>query len=291
MRDPAPPGVRPPQERFSEPLARARAFVEQNGAPLDLLRADALLGAARPAEVRASLEALQREDGSFAPLPGRESCGPVRATLDALSLLAGLDVRRARSLEAGVNFLASRQEEDGGWQDERGDAAAARDLSFRVAGILARSIYARPEVLGAAGDYLADAFDEIGDRWPRLAGVCAFFSCVDHDDADRALQWAGRALERCHRVGTFSALDAARILLLSDASAMPGSDLDPRALVAGVVAEQADDGGWPAPSGDAPDGGWPAPSGDAPDGGGAAPPGERVALTLDAMEALVRLPS
>jgi hypothetical protein len=255
------------RERFAEPLARARGFVEVWGNPFDRLRADVFLGAGDPADVRAQVEALQGDDGSFAALPGRNPGGPVRATFDALLLLSGLQVRRAASLERGAAFLASRQAADGSWQEGSGDAGSDDATSCLVAGVLARSIYVRPEVLSAAGDFLAARFDDAGASWPRLAGVCAYFSCVDHDAGDQALQWAGRALERGHRAGDISSLDAARLLLVSDATAMPGAAIDPGDLVVGILGEQADDGGWP----------------------GAA--GERVAATLDAMEALVRLPS
>jgi len=101
-----------------------------------------------------------------------------------------------------------------------------------------------------------------------LAGLCAFFSSVDHEAGDTALQWSGRALERSYRAGDFSALDTARVLLLCDAVGLPGAGIDPGELVRGVLDQQRDDGGWPA-------------------GAGA----DRIEATLDAALALLRLPS
>jgi hypothetical protein len=131
-------------------------------------------------------------------------------------------------------------------------------------------VYARPGVLEAAGDWLAGRYDCERPAWGAVAGLCAFFSSVDHEAGDTALQWSGRALERGYRGGDFSALETARVLLLCDAVGLPGAGLDPGELVQGVLGEQDGDGGWPAC---------------------AAAGGGRIEATLDAALALLRLPS
>ena len=253
-------------QRFAGPLERARGFVDAAGSDLDALRLAAWSGQGEPAALREALEKLQRSDGSFPVLPGRADAGSLLTTLAALHILFDARARRAESVERAVGFLMDRQTDAGSWSGDPGNDPLA--TTALVAGALARSVYARSDVLEAAGDWLARRYDREIPAWGALAGLCAFFSSVDHEAGDTALQWSGRALERSYRAGDFSALDTARVLLLCDAVGLPGAGIDPGELVRGVLDQQRDDGGWPA-------------------GAGA----DRIEATLDAALALLRLPS
>jgi hypothetical protein len=256
-------------------LERARDFLARQGSRLDFLRLEALCGLREPGDVCAALESLQHRDGCFAPLPRRVPPGPVRATLEALWALAELRVRRAASLEGAAGFLAAVQGDDGSWCDAEGVSEARRvAVTGFVGGVLAGSVYARPEVLEAAGAFLDAHWSPQlveGGAWENLAALCAFFSNVAHERADEVLQRCGRELERGFRTGVFSGVRTARVLTLCDAVAMPGAGLDPGELVASILAEQDDDGGWPPSPGD--------------------DPAARAGATLDAALALARLPS
>ena len=258
----------PLAQRFAGPLERARSFVDAGGSDLDALRLALWSGEGEPALLREALEKLQRPDGSFPALPERADAGPVLNTLAALHVLFDARVRRAESVERAVGFLMDRQAEDGSWCGAPADDWLA--TTALVAGALARSVYTRPDVLAAAGDWLAHRYDRERPVWGALAGLCVFFSSVDHEAGDTALQWSGRALERSYRAGEFTSLETARVLLLCDAVGLPGAGIDPGELVQGVLGQQAEDGGWP---------------------GGAAAGGNRIEATLDAALALLRLPS
>lgn len=253
-------------------LERARAFVAERGAPLARLRVE-VLTERRPAEAaRGPLEALQGPDGSFAPLDGRRPAGPIAATLEGLRALGELRVRHAPSVERAVRFLAGAQAPDGSWSDAAQAPAEARiaPTGF-VGGELARSVYARPEVLEAAGAFLATRCgpERLG-TWENVAALSVFFANAAHELGDEALQRCGRALEHGFRTGAFSGRRTAQVLLLCDALGLPGARLDPGELVASLLAEQRPDGSWPA-------------------GTDASDPA-RVAATLEAILALVRLP-
>jgi hypothetical protein len=258
----------PLAQRFAGPLEQARSFVDAGGSELDALRLAVWSGEGDPAALREALEKLQRPDGSFPVLPGRVDAGPLIDTLSALHVLFDARVRRAESVERAVGFLMGCQAEDGSWCGVPADDSLA--TTALVAGALARSVYTRPDVLEAAGDWLAPRYDRERPAWGALAGLCAFFSSVDHEAGDTALQWSGRALERGYRAGEVTALETARVLLLCDAVGLPGAGIDPGELVRGVLAQQAEDGGWP---------------------GCAGAGGDRIEATLDAALALLRLPS
>ena len=243
-------------------LERARDFVAREGSALDRQRADALTGNAPADPARAALEALQQGDGAFAAMPGH-AVGPVRATLEGLWVLSELRIRHAPACERAAVFLGACQAADGSFGDEGEDRATVTGL---VGGALGGSPYARPELLAAAGDFLAAGFaPESVQDWDRLAGTAAFFANVDHERGDEILQWCGRELERGFRSGRFGAVATARVFTLCDAVGLPGARLDPGEVIAGVLTEQDADGGWPG--------------------------ADRVAASLDAALALVRLPA
>jgi hypothetical protein len=231
----------------------------------------ALLGRGGVEAARGALEALQAPDGRFAPLDERPA-GPVAATLQGLRALGELRVRRAPSVERAVEFLSRAQAPDGSWSDDRHAPAEARiaPTGF-VAGELARSVYARPEVLEAAGAFLAARCEPARlAAWENVAALGGFFANASHERGDEVLQRCGRALEHGFRSGALSGRRTAQVLLLCDALGLPGARLDPGELVAAILAEQEPDGSWPATA-------------DASDPA-------RVAATLEAVLALVRLP-
>lgn len=254
-----------------EALARAAAFVAARGAPLDGLRLEAILGRRPAAEARAAIEALQRADGAFAPLPGRAPAGACEAAADALEALFGVGVQGGPAIERAVAFLAAAQARDGSWADAPDAAPAERvALTARLAGALARTPYARPGALARAGAFLEahapDAPCE-GGAPAELAALAHYFANAPDERADEVLQRCGRELERGFRSGTCDAVGVVRVLLACDARALPGARLEAAELATALLSAQAQDGGWPAPGGDA----------------------ARVAATLDAALALVRL--
>lgn len=263
-------------QRFAAALARARTFLEEAGCAFDVLRLDALRGAVEPAALRAAVAALQRPDGSFAAPPGRVSAGAVADTLEMLGVLRAMRVTRGPEVERAAAFLAAVQDGEGAWEGSGGvDAPECLATTGLVAGVLGASVHARPETLDAASDHLAAYFtpDRLEAGSPRLlAGYAACFANVAHPGADEVLQWCGRALEKGFRAGTLRAAEAARVLMASDAVALPGAALRPDEVVLALLAEQQADGGWPA---------W----------DGRQDAGARAAATLEAVRALLRLPS
>jgi hypothetical protein len=255
---------------MQQALQRAACFLDAHGTALDRARLAAFRGeGAEPA--REAVEALQREDGSFPALPGCAPGAATRTTAAALEVLAEIRVRRARSVEHAVAFLGQTQSPDGSWGEGATELRLAS--SGRVGAALGRTVYARPEVLASAGDFLGRHFapERVeGGEWDALAGVAAFFTNVDHERGDDVLQWCGRALEKGFRSHAFSAVRTARVLTLCDAGGLPGASVDPAELVMGMLAEQVADGGWPAPD---------------------EIPGGRAEATLAAAFALVRLGS
>ncbi len=223
-------------------VARARergaAFALETGGALDRLRAEALAGraGAGAAEVARAL------DASLGETPG------VAGSLAALEVLDDLGERRAPPVERLCAGLARLQQDDGSF----GDAACASEedraaATGRLAGLLARTPWTRPEVLDAAADFLAARFTPdllAGFAWDAIASYAACFANVLHDDADAILQWCGRELERGFRARRFDAVATARVLLACDAHALPGARLTAPELVAALLAEQQKDGGW-----------------------------------------------
>jgi hypothetical protein len=260
-------------EKPAEAIARARAFVDAHGSPLDRLRLAAALGLRPPAEARAALEALQREDGSFPPPAERPAAGPLAATLAGIEALLALGLRRGAALERAVTFVAARQAQDGSWSDAPAAPAGERvALTARIGAALARTPFARPSLLAAASRFLERAGAEArleGGTWQDLAGLAAFYANVPDERSDEVLQLCGRELERGFRSLRNDALATVRVLLLCDApGGMPGASLTREELAAALRAEQRADGGWLA------------------EGEGAA---ARSAAAVDAALALVRL--
>jgi hypothetical protein len=123
-----------------------------------------------------------------------------------------------------------------------------------------------------AADYLAARWspDRVkGSAWGANAAYFHCFALVRHERADAILQWCGRELERGFRTGVYDAVRTARVFALCRAHALPGSRLAAAELVARILDEQMDDGGYASP--------------------GDSSRHARVSHTLDALAALERL--
>jgi hypothetical protein len=239
---------------------RAAAFVAARGDALARARAEALLGRA-PRE--RALSALEARDARAAPDRIRHLVG-VCADLRALD---------APLVELACGHLARTQSSDGGWGDAARDTDEERiRLTGLLAGQLAKTRFARPETLDAAGAFLSERWgpDRVqGSRWQGIAAFACYFANAPHEQGDAVLQWCGRELERGFRTRAFDAVSTARVLLHCDASGLPGGRFEPGELVVALLTEQQEDGSWPVAS-----------------HAGAGDPVER---TLDALLALLRL--
>jgi hypothetical protein len=238
-----------------EALARARGFVEARGGELARLRLAVLLGAAPAAR-----------------LPGAVGWRPESGVAGALAALAALDGPhglRGSEVERAVAWLADAQGADGGWSAASEPARVV--VTGLLAGFLAKTSCARPAQLERAGAFLASSWGpervQSGD-FGVLAGYAHFFANRPHELSDAALQWCGRELERGVRSGRLRAWQAGRVLALCDTRSLPGSRLAASEVVGSMLGEQQPDGGWLPSSAD---------------------PAARVAVTVDAAGALVRL--
>lgn len=235
---------------------RAARFVAAHGGVLARARAEALAGVGAAAAALAALDALPPAPAPAARLLCLRVC-------DELGLRA--DPRVARACAA----LAAEQQPDGGFRAEAAPGAEALEARLvytgTAAGYLTRAPCARPELLAAAGDFLALHFAPERVQGFRLASLEAyahFFANALHERADEILQWCGRELERGFRARAFDAVASVRVLARADAHALPGARLSRDELVAALAAEQSADGGFGLP---------------------VAHEGERVEATLDAL--------
>jgi hypothetical protein len=245
--------------------ARAARFIEACGDPPARWRAAVLLGTATFARAEPAIEEWAAQTGA---LRG-EWADAVAAlpVLGALADLRGLESPLARRL---AEALARAQADDGSFGASDEDERVF--VTGRLAGWLAGLRAVRSSLLDRAGDYLAARFtpERVGGfAWRPLAAYSHFFANVPHERGDDVLQWCGRELERGFRARRIDAVQTARILVDCGATVLPGAKLDAGEVVVGLVSEQSDDGGWIASAGDS--------------------PSARVAHSLDALTALVRL--
>ena len=238
------------------PVERAFQFVVEHGDALAVARARALVNAAVNHEVLSLLG--EAPDGTQLL-----ACERILwLCMDAQLLTSPL----ARSV-GGV--LARAQGDDGAWHPPGASADEVLRCTGMLAGCLARSPFARPETLEAAGDFLAADWDPDRVSNGRLADLRAhalFFANTLHERADEVLQWCGRELERGFRTRAFDAVQTTRVLVDSDAHSLPGASFIPGELLVALLTEQAQDGSF----------------------GGAEDPDERVEPTLDGLHALRR---
>jgi len=255
--------------RPQDARARAARFLEAAGGELERRAVAVLLAAAPAGELQDWLAQGQRADGGFTDSADadRPSLAEMRRVLGLLSDLRALEGPVAQRACA---WLDRAQAPDGHWG---GDGEVEEHLveTGLLAGLLARATCARTAMLDAALDFLASHWtpDRVkGVAWEAVAGYAASFANLPHDLGDEILQWCGRELERGYRAGRFDAVSTARVLLWCDAPVLPGGRVTAGELVEALLAEQAEDGGWPVPDDAAPE--------------------TRVARSLDALVALLR---
>ena len=235
---------------------RARDFVLAHGDALQRARAEAFF------------DAKQRDVVG----PRRRAVSDAAAAETALAVLDALGVRRGDAVERAVEVLAAAQRDDGSWaRAGREDDDARVVATAQIAGLLAKTPFARPALLHAASQFLAARWGpervQSGDP-AAIGGWAQWFANSDDELSDAGLQWCGRELERGFRTGAIDALATARVFALCDAQSLPGARLGADEVVLSLAAAQAPDGGF---------------------GAAFEAPSLRVELTLDALAALARL--
>lgn len=222
----------------SAAVQRAAAFVESAADELATARARALIGA-QPASVVVDL----LRDPGFEPSVDR--------WLRLLGILGDLRCANAAPVERACESLSASQQSDGSWFDRESAAEDERIYATgMIAGYLAKTSFVRQSTLDSAADYLAARWspDRVkGSAWGANAAYFHCFALVRHEQADAILQWCGRELERGFRTGVYDAVRTARVFGLCIARALPGSRLAGSELVARILDEQLDDGGYALP--------------------------------------------
>jgi hypothetical protein len=219
-------------------MQRAAAFVESAGDEVAIGRARALIGT-QPASVVVDL----LRDPGLEPSVGR--------LLRLLGILGDLRCTNAAPVERACDSLTASQQSDGSWSDRESAAEDERIFATgMIAGYLAKTPFVRQSTLASAADYLAARWspDRLkGSAWGANAAYFHCFALVRHEQADAILQWCGRELERGFRAGVYDAVRTARVFALCKAHALPGSRLAATELVARILDEQMDDGGYALP--------------------------------------------
>jgi len=281
------------RQRAAESLERAYRFLETQPDTWALLRAQVLCEARPGADLGAKLGETQASDGSlpigtlvsggglgFPQIDAASLTDAERAllgSLEALLIAGDGKVLHAPWVEPACRFVESQQAEDGAYRIATiGDAQAVQDAEVfwtgMIAGILGRTPVSKTSHLEAAGNFLATRFNPDAvehDGYPALIAYSHFYTNVPDEEADEALQWCGRALEKGFRSRSLDAVATVRVLLTCDAQAMPGATFDIVELLERVMEEQAGDGGFAELSLDGPE--------------------SRTTQTFDAMLAIVRL--
>jgi hypothetical protein len=224
----------------SAAMQHAAAFVESAGDEVSIGRARALIGT-QPAS--AVVELLR----DLGPEPS------VSRLLRTLGIFDDLHCMGATPIERACDRLAAAQQKDGSWSDRDGAPEDERIFATgMIAGYLAKTPFVRQPILASAADYLAARWDPDrikGSAWGANASYFHCFALVRHEQADAILQWCGRELERGFLTGVYDAVRTARVFSLCKAHALPGSRLAATELVARILDEQMEDGGY-ASSGD-----------------------------------------
>jgi len=257
-------------DALSNAVTRADGFVQRSAPPLERVFFDTLL---RRQDARALLAALaeaQAPDGALRPWDEAPAPDPaLAATLRGLTRLDALGLLDHPVGERATAWLLARQAPDGGWDEPGADEERRIALTGEVAGLLAKTPFARASALAGAEAFLARLWSVERVQGPRYAPILAYVHAlanVPSELADEVLQWCGRELERGFRTHAFDAVAVARVFLRARARALPGASLEAGEVVATLLAAQAADGGWPAEAG-----------------------GSRTGATLEAVEALLRL--
>jgi len=227
-----------PRGEVSAAMQRAVAFVESAGDEVAIGRARALIGTQS-----ASVVVDLLRDPGLEPSVGR--------LLRLLGILGDLRCTNAAPVERACDSLTASQQSDGSWSDRESAAEDERIFATgMIAGYLAKTPFVRQSTLASAADYLAARWspDRLkGSAWGANAAYFHCFALVRHEQADAILQWCGRELERGFRAGVYDAVRTARVFALCKAHALPGSRLAATELVARILDEQMDDGGYALP--------------------------------------------
>ena len=249
------------RHRAAETLEKGLAFIKSHGTELTVLRAHVLLGAEPIEKMTEQVGLYQTERGGFRRLglaaggavgfadefAGAGLSEEVAGTIEALSALSDLGELQAPYVESAARFLGEEQAEDGGWGSPDQPAEKRLFVTGMLAGLLGRTRVVRPVVLSEAGGFIGALWsrDRIeGPVWPALTAFAVFFSGVDHDEADGALQWIGRELEIGYRRRVYDATTTLRGLLHCQALGLPGASFDVVALLEDLLNEQGGDGGF-----------------------------------------------
>ncbi len=250
-------------------VGRAHDYVAAAGSPLDLLFLDTLLHETTATELLAALAGRQDEQGAFAPFRG-DAPADLHSTADGLERLDALGLLDHPLPERACAYLLKAQAEDGGF----GDVSLPEDdriaLTGRLAGLLAKTPFARRSVLERADAFLSERWQIEKVQGPTYEPILAYMHLLtqmNSEQADEVLQWCGRELERGFRMGVFKSLATARVFLRARAKALPGAQIEASELVTGLITEQSDDGSFEPTT----------------------PTDHRVDATLEGVEALLRL--
>jgi hypothetical protein len=275
------------RERAASALELALAFVGSYGNELSRCRARILVEL-DPVERGLALLSSQQVDDGFFPVNGQVIAAPysdallgwdphgsIAGTLEAISVLSDWRRLYESCADRAIDFLGKVQRSDGSWGSGEStpgdDQPMALFATGCLAGFLGRTRSARPEMLRAAGAYMGGFWSVETIRsqgWPAVAGFAHYFTNVHDEEAEAALPWCARELERGNLVGDYSAVDVLRVLSWCEASALPGVTFDTNLLLGDVLNEQLEDGSI---------------------GRADVSSESRVASTLDAMSFLIRL--
>jgi len=218
----------------STALDRALVFALERGDALARVRARAVAGQGDPRR----LEVL---------LPVAPERLDLQRALRLLGICADLQLQGIPRVREICGRIASHQAGDGAWRAAGQSDDEVLYLTGALAGQLAKTRYARPAVLAAAGEFLAQRFcpERVqGGRWRDIGAYAHFFANADHERGDEILQWCGRELERAFRTQRFDALRITRILLDCDAHSLPGARFEAGELFVALVSQQASDGSF-----------------------------------------------
>ncbi len=206
-------------------LEGIRLRIEETGGELDRLEVRALLegeGSARSAAEAVLVEQL-------AALPSGPQV-PVEGLGELVLRLLRLGTNRGAVAEQAARRVASAQAPDGGFGPPAAEPEALRlRRSAHLTGWLASGPFGRPSVLRRASSFLLRAWSPArlaGTSVRDLAAWAHFFSHPADEEAveqaDAAVAWCGRELERSFRGGRIDPAGAARVLAVCDAVALPG---------------------------------------------------------------------
>lgn len=279
--------------RAAESLERAYRFLETQPDAQALLRAQVLCEARPSADLGLKIAQKQRADGSLPRstlISGGEVGFPrideaalseaeqaMLGTLEAMLVAGDARALHADWVEPAVRFLESCQGQDGVYRVTAPGGAAEQDaadvfFTGMITGICGRTPVSKTSHLEAGGRWLAARFtpDAVeNDGFGALLAFAHYYTNVPDEDADEALQWCGRALEKGFRSRHLDAVSTLRVLLTCDAQAMPGATFDVVELLERLMEEQAGDGGFAELTLEGPE--------------------ARTSQTVDAMIAIVRL--